>query len=252
MVGVVVVGDVDLGAHPAELGQPLEAVLEDRLVDVRGARRLGQQDATSAAGGRSRGPGRARSRCRPARKPAGAERRRRRPRSCRRRSATPTPARSSDVEERRQVVARRARQGDLAAGHRAGDGERARLDAVGHDVVLGAAQALACRGPRSCRGTVRSTSAPIFWRKAIRSSTSGSWAAGRMTVWPSARVAASIAFSVPMTDTNGKRISRPAEAARRRREVVAVAVLDRRRRGPASPRRGGRPAAARSGRRRGC
>ena len=43
----------------------------------------------------------------------------------------------------------------------------------------------------------------------MRSSTSGSWAAGRMTVWPSARVAASIAFSVPMTDTNGKRTSPP-------------------------------------------
>ena len=43
----------------------------------------------------------------------------------------------------------------------------------------------------------------------MRSSTSGSWAAGRMTVWPSARVAASIAFSVPMTETNGKRTSPP-------------------------------------------
>ena len=43
----------------------------------------------------------------------------------------------------------------------------------------------------------------------MRSSTSGSWAAGRMTVWPSASVAASIAFSVPMTDTNGKRTSPP-------------------------------------------
>ena len=48
----------------------------------------------------------------------------------------------------------------------------------------------------------------------MRSSTSGSWAAGRITVWPSARVAASIAFSVPMTDTNGKRTSVAAEAAR--------------------------------------
>ena len=48
-----------------------------------------------------------------------------------------------------------------------------------------------------------------------------------MTVWPSARVAASIAFSVPITDTNGKRISAAAQPAGRRREVVAVAVLDR-------------------------
>ena len=58
-------------------------------------------------------------------------------------------------------------------------------------------------------GKVRSTAAPIAWRNVIRSSTSGSWAAGRMTVVPSARVAASIAFSVPMTDTNGKRTSPP-------------------------------------------
>ena len=38
----------------------------------------------------------------------------------------------------------------------------------------------------------------------MRSSTSGSWAAGRITVWPSASVAASIAFSVPITVTSGK------------------------------------------------
>ena len=37
--GVVGVDDVDLGAHPAQLGHPLEPVLEDRLVDVRGAPR---------------------------------------------------------------------------------------------------------------------------------------------------------------------------------------------------------------------
>ena len=49
----------------------------------------------------------------------------------------------------------------------------------------------------------------------MRSSTSGSWAAGRMTVWPSASVAASIAFSVPMTDTNGNRTSVAPQPARR-------------------------------------
>ena len=45
-------------------------------------------------------------------------------------------------------------------------------------------------------------------------------------MWPSARVAASIAFSVPMTDTNGKRTSAPRSRPGRGREVVAVAVLD--------------------------
>ncbi len=48
----------------------------------------------------------------------------------------------------------------------------------------------------------------------MRSSTSGSCAAGRMTVLPWARVAASIAFSVPITVTCGKRISAPLEPAR--------------------------------------
>ena len=37
----------------------------------------------------------------------------------------------------------------------------------------------------------------------MRSSTSGSWAAGRMMVWPSASVAARMAFSVPITVTSG-------------------------------------------------
>ena len=74
-----------------------------------------------------------------------------------------------------------------------------------------------CSAPRSRRrpsttivsGAVRSTAAPIFCRKATRSSTSGSWAAGRMTVRPSASVAASIAFSVPITETNGNVTSPP-------------------------------------------
>ena len=60
----------------------------------------------------------------------------------------------------------------------------------------------------------------------MRSSISGSCAAGRMTVWPSARVAASIAFSVPMTVTNGKREVGAAQAPGSLGEVVAVAVVD--------------------------
>src|SRR6476659_5579634 len=46
-------------------------------------------------------------------------------------------------------------------------------------------------------GKVRSTAAPIAWRNAIRSSTSGSWAAGRMTLVPSAGVAARVADDDP-------------------------------------------------------
>ena len=83
----------------------------------------------------------------------------------------------------------------------------------------------ACSAPRRRRlpltstvsGKVRSTSAPILRRNAIRSSVSGSWAAGRMIEWPSASVAARITFSVPMTVTVGKRISVP----RRRPGAVA-------------------------------
>ena len=82
--------------------------------------------------------------------------------------------------------------------------------------MLGAAQALR-PSTSMVSGAVRSTSAPILTRNAMRSSTSGSWAAGRIVVWPSARVAASIAFSVPMTLTNGKTTSVP----RRRPGAVA-------------------------------
>ena len=42
---VMGVADVDLGAHPGELAEELEAVLEDRLVDPARAGRLGQQHA---------------------------------------------------------------------------------------------------------------------------------------------------------------------------------------------------------------
>ena len=67
--------------------------------------------------------------------------------------------------------------------------------------------------------------APMATSIAIRSSTSGSWAAFSMTVVPSARVAASMAFSVPMTVTYGKVIVAPRSRSGAR-EVVAVAVLD--------------------------
>ena len=67
-------------------------------------------------------------------------------------------------------------------------------------------------------GAVRWISAPIVRRNAIRSSTSGSSAAGWIVVRPSARTAASIAFSVPMTDTKGNCRSvprrRPGERAK--------------------------------------
>ena len=51
------------------------------------------------------------------------------------------PARSLD--ERLQLVARRALEGHLPAGHRGGHDERAGLDAIGDDPMLRSAQALA-------------------------------------------------------------------------------------------------------------
>ena len=60
----------------------------------------------------------------------------------------------------------------------------------------------------------------------MRSSTSGSCGGGPDRRVASARVAARIAFSVPITVTCGNVISRAAQPARRAREVVAVAVLD--------------------------
>ncbi len=51
--------------------------------------------------------------------------------------------------------------------------------------------------------------APIELRKFAKSSTSGSFATFLKTVWPLARTAAIIIFSVPVTDTPGKLISHP-------------------------------------------
>ena len=201
----------------SQLGQPLEAVLEDRLVDRATCRWPGSAARRSAAGGPSRGPGRARSRCRTA-----GSRRPSRPRRVdldrgrRRRTGHAGPL--EHVEERAHVVARRALERDLAAGDRGRHEERAGLDPVGHDVVLGAAQAalavdldrvrVACaRRRRPSSGGTRSGRRPPAPGRP-----------GRMTVWPSARVAASIAFSVPITVTwgSGSRVprSRPGASAK--------------------------------------
>ena len=50
---------------------------------------------------------------------------------------------ADDLEERAEVLARRAVERDPATGHGRGDDERAGLDPVGHDPVLGAAQSVA-------------------------------------------------------------------------------------------------------------
>ena len=55
--GVVVVVDLDRGAHRAQLRQPLEAILEDRLVDRLVPAAPGSAAPPSAAGGPWRGPG---------------------------------------------------------------------------------------------------------------------------------------------------------------------------------------------------
>ena len=136
-----------------ELAGPLEAVLEDRLVDLRVAVGLGQEHGRRAAGCRSRAPGTARSRCRPACRPPGpglarvdlhAVRAAGRPRA----RPCPGPRRG-----RRMVLAVGALEDHVAAGDARRDRERAGLDAIGHDVVLGARGGGACPRPRSCPGT---------------------------------------------------------------------------------------------------
>ena len=69
----------------------------------------------------------------------------------------------------------------LTARDRGRDQERTRLDAVRDDPVFGAPESSAPFDLDGV-GAVRSTSAPICWRNSMRSSTSGSWAAGHMVV----------------------------------------------------------------------
>ena len=120
----------------------------------------------------------------------------------------------------------RARQRDPAAGH----GRRRRRTCPA-SIRSGMTR---CSAPRRRRlpstsmvsGGVRSTSAPIFWRNAMRSSTSGSWAAGRID---------GVALGerrrehrvLGAHDRHEREADlRAAQPARRRREVVAVAVVD--------------------------
>ena len=124
------------------------------------------------------------------------------------------------------MVARARLERHVAAGDRGGDDERARLDAIGHDAVLRAAQAALALDHDRCRAPSARPRRPSSGAAAIRSSTSGSRAAGRIVVRPSASVAARIAFSVPITVTCGKVDLGAAQPAGRAREVVAVAVLD--------------------------
>src|SRR5207244_3543251 len=118
----------DVGTHAPELAEELEAVLEDRLVDPARPGRLGEQDAR---------------RWLEVRREAGIRRGRHvhgaiaavpegvaayLDRVAAALDAHPCPA--EDVEERLEVVARRAAQRDVAAGDRGRHDERAGLDPV--------------------------------------------------------------------------------------------------------------------------
>ena len=130
--GVVV---VDRWSPRRPSGAPRRATRDDPRRSPRGpwtCPRPGSGARRSAAGGRSPGPGTARSRCRrPGSPPAPA--RSRRPRSCPCRRSTPTPTRST--------VSRNAPRWSHGAPSSlivppvtaAGDDERARLDPVGDD-----------------------------------------------------------------------------------------------------------------------
>ena len=130
------------------------------------------------------------------------------------------------VEERAQVVARRALERDLAAGDGGRDDERAGLDAVGHDVVRRRRAGGAGPRPRWCPGAVRSTSAPICCRKhdqVVDLRLLGGRADGRVAVGQRRRqdgVLGAHHGHLREVDLGA------AQPAGRAREVVAVAVVD--------------------------
>ena len=111
------------------------------------------------------------------------------------------------------------------------DGERPGLDPVRHHVVVGAAQPALALDLDRVRGGAPHVGAHLL-QEGDQVVDLGLLGRGPDDVWPSARVAASIAFSVPMTDTNGNRTSVPAQPAGRLGVVVAVPVVDRGAHGP--------------------
>ena len=132
--------------------QPLEAVLEDRLVDVRGARSPGSA-GRDVGGWRSVArPGYGAVSMSHGRKPPVAQAVAVDLDRCPARTTTATPARSRTSRSAPRWSHGAPVERDPAAGHRAGDDERAGLDPVGDHPVLGAAQAACGPRPRSCRG----------------------------------------------------------------------------------------------------
>ena len=113
------------------------------------------------------------------------------------------------VDDGGQMLRLAVREQQFAAGDRAGDEERARLDAVGNNGVRGAVQ-LSTPCTRIVGVPAPSIFAPILTSSSARSGISGSSAQFSRTVSPSASTAAVRIFSVPVTVIFGK-------AERRRR-----------------------------------
>ena len=139
---VVRVGHLDVGTHPA---RPRRATRGGPRRSPRGratCRSPASAGRRSVAGGRWRGPDTARSRCRTrgSRRRAG---RSRRPRWCRVPHEMPTPTRPSVSTNAARCSHGAPSRVSAAAGHGRRDDERAGLDAVGDDAVLGTAQPLA-------------------------------------------------------------------------------------------------------------
>ena len=112
MAAWCVVDQLDVGAHLAQLAEPLEAVLEDRLVDARRARRPGSA-ARTVGGWRSVArPGYGAVSMSAARKPPAQQRACRRRRSCPCRRSIPHP----DALERSRGTPRGGRTARVRAG----------------------------------------------------------------------------------------------------------------------------------------
>ena len=110
--------------------------------------------------------------------------------------------------ERADVFGHAAGNRHVAAGDGAGDQERAGLDAVRNDGVLGAVQPLHALDADGGRARAFDLRAHLD-QQAARSATSGSRAALRSTVSPLARTAAIIRSSVPVTVMRSKWTSAP-------------------------------------------
>ena len=204
--GTMWVAEDDSGSHRDQLSTKKEPAFEHLLEHEHGAGRLGRSDDCDRGQVGGERPARCRSRS------SGSARRGRRRRRAAGRAGRAGSSRrprtrsraSGRRDDRDQIVGLDVLDRQVTPRHGREDGEARDLDVLRPDAVRAAAEPFDALDPGGCSSRFPRSRAPMLTRKRQRSWMCGSHAACPTIVSPSARTAAMIAFSVPITDASSR------------------------------------------------